>query len=89
MSDLETRPAVEKCQASGTGGPEELLLTARKVYLGKTTEVRRALPDREIRMIGAWFSGPLRAGGRQCGSGDAGLGSSAHRPADGELAVRG
>lgn len=54
MSDLETRPEVEECRASGTGGPEELLLTARKVWLGKTTEVRRALPDREIRMIGAW-----------------------------------
>jgi redox-sensitive bicupin YhaK (pirin superfamily) len=36
------------------GGPEELLLTARHVYLGKTTEVSRALPDRQIRMIGAW-----------------------------------
>jgi len=36
------------------GGPEELLLTARRVYLGKTTEVSRALPDRLIRMIGAW-----------------------------------
>jgi redox-sensitive bicupin YhaK (pirin superfamily) len=29
-------------------------LTARRVYLGKTTEVARALPDRQIRMIGAW-----------------------------------
>jgi redox-sensitive bicupin YhaK (pirin superfamily) len=36
------------------GGPEELLLTARRVYLGKTTEVARALPDAQIRMIGAW-----------------------------------
>ena len=35
------------------GGPEELLLTARKVWLGKT-RVSRALPDRDIRMIGAW-----------------------------------
>jgi redox-sensitive bicupin YhaK (pirin superfamily) len=40
---------------SGTpDGPEELLLTARKVVLGRTTEVARALPDRQIRMIGAW-----------------------------------
>jgi len=30
------------------------LLTARRVYLGKTTEVARALPDKQIRMIGAW-----------------------------------
>ena len=34
--------------------PEELLITARRVPLGKTTEVARALPDRQIRMIGAW-----------------------------------
>ena len=30
------------------------MLTARRVYLGKTTEVARALPDAQIRMIGAW-----------------------------------
>ena len=36
------------------GGPEELLLTARRVPLGKTTEVARVLPDWQIRMIGAW-----------------------------------
>ena len=35
-------------------GPEELLITARRVPLGKTTEVARALPDRQVRMIGAW-----------------------------------
>ena len=29
-------------------------MTARKVWLGKTTLVARALPDRDIRMIGAW-----------------------------------
>ena len=34
--------------------PEGLVLTARKVWLGKTTLVARALPDRDIRMIGAW-----------------------------------
>ena len=49
------------------GGPEELLLTARRVYLGKTTEVARALPDRQIRMIGAWcfldHYGPEDVGG--------------------------
>ncbi len=36
------------------GGPEELLITARRVPLGRTTEVARALPDRDVRMIGAW-----------------------------------
>jgi redox-sensitive bicupin YhaK (pirin superfamily) len=40
--------------ARAGGGAEELLLTARRVPLGKTTEVARALPDRQIRMIGAW-----------------------------------
>ena len=30
------------------------MITARRVYLGRTTEVARALPDRQIRMIGAW-----------------------------------
>ncbi|MBM7797597.1 redox-sensitive bicupin YhaK (pirin superfamily) [Microlunatus panaciterrae] len=54
MSDLDTRPTEQECHSCGAAGPEELLLSARKVWLGKTTEVRRALPDREIRMIGAW-----------------------------------
>ena len=30
------------------------MITARRVPLGKTTEVARALPDRQVRMIGAW-----------------------------------
>ena len=54
MSDLELRPDEMLCTGTASGGPEELLLTARKVYLGKTTEVARALPDRQLRMIGAW-----------------------------------
>ncbi|GAA3602938.1 pirin family protein [Microlunatus ginsengisoli] len=54
MSDLELRPDELVCTGTSGGGPEELLLTARKVYLGKTTEVSRALPDRDLRMIGAW-----------------------------------
>ncbi len=54
MSDLDTRPQEYLCEARLDGGPEELLLTARRVYLGKTTEVARALPDKQIRMIGAW-----------------------------------
>ena len=40
--------------AAPSNGPEELLISARKVYLGKTTEVARALPDRDLRMVGAW-----------------------------------
>jgi redox-sensitive bicupin YhaK (pirin superfamily) len=54
VSDLDTRPQEYLCAGRGDGGPEELLLTARRVPLGKTTEVARALPDRQIRMIGAW-----------------------------------
>ena len=54
MSDLETRPASYVCRSALSGGPEELVLSARRVYLGRTTEVARVLPDRQIRMIGAW-----------------------------------
>lgn len=54
MSDLDTRPDEVACGPHLCAGPEELVITARRVYLGKTTEVARALPDREIRMIGAW-----------------------------------
>src|SRR6187200_1757421 len=54
MSDLDTRPQEYLCAGRLGSGPEELLLTARRVPLGKTTEVARALPDRQIRMIGAW-----------------------------------
>jgi quercetin 2,3-dioxygenase len=54
LSDLDLRPQEFVCGAAGRPEPEELLLTARRVYLGKTTEVARALPDAEIRMIGAW-----------------------------------
>jgi redox-sensitive bicupin YhaK (pirin superfamily) len=54
VSDLDTRPREQVCGSSAASGPEELLITARRVPLGKTTEVARALPDRQLRMIGAW-----------------------------------
>jgi quercetin 2,3-dioxygenase len=54
VSDLDTRPREQVCGSSAASGPEELLITARRVPLGKTTEVARALPDRQVRMIGAW-----------------------------------
>ncbi|MCW2810049.1 MAG: hypothetical protein JWP61_507 [Friedmanniella sp.] len=54
MSDLERLPPEYRCTAGPDAGPEELLLTARKVWLGKTTEVARVLPDRDVRMVGAW-----------------------------------
>lgn len=54
MSNLEERPAEEECHSVGADGPESIVLTARRVYLGKVTEVARVLPDARIRMIGAW-----------------------------------
>lgn len=54
VSVLEAKPAEYICRSALPSGPEELVITARKVWLGKTTQVARALPDREIRMIGAW-----------------------------------
>ncbi len=51
MSDLDTRPEVVDGRASTTA---DRTLTARKVWLGRTTEVARILPDRTVRMIGAW-----------------------------------
>jgi redox-sensitive bicupin YhaK (pirin superfamily) len=54
VSDLETRPAEQRLTGPAGSGADELLLTARRVYLGKTTEVARLLPDRQVRMIGAW-----------------------------------
>ena len=54
MSDLDTRPRERQVGAPETGGAEQLLITGRRVPLGKTTEVMRALPDRQVRMIGAW-----------------------------------
>jgi quercetin 2,3-dioxygenase len=54
VSDLDTRPREQVCSPGGASGPEELLITARSVPLGKSTRVARALPDRKVRMIGAW-----------------------------------
>ncbi|HEY5980556.1 MAG TPA: pirin family protein [Microlunatus sp.] len=54
MSVLEAKPEEYLCRSSLPTGPEELVITARKVWLGKSTLVARALPDRAIRMIGAW-----------------------------------
>lgn len=54
MSVLEAKPEEYVCRSALPTGPEQLILTARKVWLGKTTQVARALPDRDLRMIGAW-----------------------------------
>jgi redox-sensitive bicupin YhaK (pirin superfamily) len=54
VSDLDLKPEEFVCGSLAGGGQEELLITARKVWLGRTTEVFRALPAAELRMIGAW-----------------------------------
>jgi redox-sensitive bicupin YhaK (pirin superfamily) len=54
VSDLDTRPREQRVGAPETGSAEALLITGRRVPLGKTAEVMRALPDRRVRMIGAW-----------------------------------
>src|SRR5215218_1074298 len=76
VSDLDMRPQEYLCASRLDSGPEELLLTARRVYLGKTTEVARALPNRQIRMIGAWCF--LDHYGPEDVSGLAGIQVSAH-----------
>jgi quercetin 2,3-dioxygenase len=53
VSDLDTRPSEQVC-ASAAAELDRLVITARRVPLGKTAEVARALPDRQVRMIGAW-----------------------------------
>jgi len=53
MSDLERDPA----EVIGTGdcdGPALELLEPREVVLGRTTKVRRLLPNKNRRMVGAW-----------------------------------
>src|SRR3954467_2757516 len=53
MSDLEKDPA----EVIGTGdceGPGLEMLEAREVVLGRTTKVRRLLPNKNRRMVGAW-----------------------------------
>jgi quercetin 2,3-dioxygenase len=54
VSDLDTRPREQRVGAPRTAGAEQLLITGRRVPLGKTAEVMRVLPDRQVRMIGAW-----------------------------------
>jgi quercetin 2,3-dioxygenase len=54
MSNLETRPRESECGAQVPGEAVAELLEPRKVWLGKTTQVRRLLPHRHRRMVGAW-----------------------------------
>lgn len=54
MSNLERDPAESACGAEPTPELATELLEPRKVWLGKTTQVRRLLPHKERRMVGAW-----------------------------------
>ncbi|MDQ4008336.1 MAG: pirin family protein [Actinomycetota bacterium] len=54
MSNLETRPRESACGAQTPGEAVTEMLEPRKVWLGKTTQVRRLLPHKERRMVGAW-----------------------------------
>ncbi|MFC0622927.1 pirin family protein [Kribbella deserti] len=53
MSNIETDPAESACGAEAVETALEFL-EPRKVVLGRSTEVRRLLPNKTRRMIGAW-----------------------------------
>ncbi|GAA0604820.1 pirin family protein [Kribbella sandramycini] len=53
MSDLEKDPAEVVC-SGGAQGPVFELLEPREVVLGRSTKVRRLLPNKNRRMVGAW-----------------------------------
>jgi redox-sensitive bicupin YhaK (pirin superfamily) len=54
MSDLEKDPAEVVSEPSEGNGPVLELLEPRNVVLGRTTTVRRLLPNKDRRMVGAW-----------------------------------
>jgi len=54
MSNLEDEPAEGVCGGEGVDRPVLELLEGRNVVLGRTTEVRRLLPNKDRRMVGAW-----------------------------------
>jgi redox-sensitive bicupin YhaK (pirin superfamily) len=54
MSNLERDPAESTCGGEAVDEPVLELLEARKVWLGRTTQVRRLLPNKTRRMVGAW-----------------------------------
>jgi quercetin 2,3-dioxygenase len=53
VSDLEKDPAEIVCTGAGDG-PVLEFLEPREVILGRTTKVRRLLPNKSRRMVGAW-----------------------------------
>ncbi|MFI5708659.1 pirin family protein [Kribbella sp. NPDC051620] len=54
MSNLDEHPAEGVCGGEGAEGPVVERLEAREVVLGRTTKVRRLLPNKNRRMVGAW-----------------------------------
>jgi redox-sensitive bicupin YhaK (pirin superfamily) len=54
MSNLEKNPVEGVCGGEGAEGPVLEMLEAREVVLGRTTKVRRLLPNKNRRMVGAW-----------------------------------
>ncbi|MEV8372505.1 pirin family protein [Kribbella sp. NPDC056861] len=54
MSNLEKDPAEGVCGGEGAESQVLELLEAREVLLGRTTKVRRLLPNKNRRMVGAW-----------------------------------
>jgi redox-sensitive bicupin YhaK (pirin superfamily) len=54
VSNLEKDPAEGVCGGEGAEGPVLEMLEAREVVLGRTTKVRRLLPNKNRRMVGAW-----------------------------------
>jgi redox-sensitive bicupin YhaK (pirin superfamily) len=54
VSNLDLKPQESVCGAQADEGPAAEVMDAVKVWLGKTTQVRRLLPHRGRRMVGAW-----------------------------------
>jgi redox-sensitive bicupin YhaK (pirin superfamily) len=54
MSNLDEHPSEGACGGAGAEGPVVERLEAREVVLGRTTKVRRLLPNKNRRMVGAW-----------------------------------
>src|SRR5215207_1532572 len=54
MSNLEKDPMEGTSGCGDVEGPVLELLEARQVVLGRTTKVRRLLPNKNRRMVGAW-----------------------------------
>ena len=54
MSNLDLKPQESVCGAQADDGPATEVHDAVKVWLGKTTQVRRLLPHKRRRMVGAW-----------------------------------